>query len=806
MKKGKLLTVNLSLILLLVGCNSTSNSSSTSPSSSSQTSSLPSSSVTSSSTTSSSTSSSESSLPIKDQATISKLVNLVSNGTLNVKEGDKVDVDATITLTFESAVSDEYYQIAVNKTVSDMTWASDKLSCSFTLQASKDEELTIGVIKKNITDDTGDLVTFTQGEHYVIFGITSGNKYKPTYDSDWNEINVYFGIIVDKGYLATEVKLIAGDGYEMDLTSDNGVYKFVSGDLYTGENKINVTVEKAEAHTITYTSLDNIDSTTSILPTTFTGGDSVKFSFIATEGYSITDVEFSHSSNLSIADWSNFELTLPNQDIEVTFTTTKSVKLELESSEHISNVEFYKSVGNFDENDRLPMAGKITSWVPSYSYFYMVCNVDSGYKVYSIEGASQADLATGSNYYNYQTVDGRSIYKVYLYGETKLKVNLATQKTVSLDSSVDSSKISLIFDNDKTTFYPGDDVGFDLLLTDETKTRVNKVSYCYTDLDGSSKEQEITANSYKDHAYNFKMPNADTKIKVEIVDIINATVSYTYTNTTNLLKSVTFKGATTSSKLDSSTNVTSLDTFEEGETVNVEVKLNDVNSKEIKLVIDKTGAEIKLDSTFVKNKFKGSFIVPSGGTNVTISEIDKPVRSISTPSTSNIEFYTSTDEESKVDSVEGLGNLYDGDVFYFIVKDQVEEGQSLDVSVLGDGVKLDVTTVTIGGKTAYKVTVKGNITIEVSKAESVSVTIDSDDFEGEISDILYVYDTGENVTVVDGHIKKGTKFYIDAQDYGMYASKVTINGVITSPSYPDGGFRGFYEATGDIVITLAWEE
>ncbi len=805
MKKGKLLTVNLSLILLLVGCNSTSNSSSSSQSSSSQASSSQSSSpVSSSSSSSASSSSSSSQAPIKDTATISKLVNLVSNGTLNVKEGDKVDIDSKITLTFESAVSDETYQIAVNGTVSDMTWASDKLSCSFTLNASKDEELTIGVIKKNITDDEGYTVKFTQGEHYTIIGITSGNKYNPTYDSDWNYINVYFGIIVDKGYLVSKVVAVDETNYEAELTATDGIYEIHLGDLVEGDNTLKVTVEKAATHTITYTGLDNIDSTTSILPKTFTGGDKVKFSFIATEGYSITDVEFSHSRYLSITDWSNFELTLPNQDIEVTFTTAKSVKLELESSEHISNVEFYKSTGGFDENKRLPMDGKITSWVAStWEYFYMVCNVDSGYKVYSIEGASQADLAKGSNYYNYQTVDGRSIYRVYLYGETKLKVNLATQKTISLDSSVDSSKVSLVFDNDKTTFYPGDDVGFDLLLTDTVKTRVNKVSYCYTDSDGSSKEQEITANSYKDHAYNFKMPNADTKIKVEIVDVINATVSYTST-ATSLLKSVTFKGATTSSQLNST--VTSLDTFEEGETVNVEVRLNDVNSKAIKLVMDKTGAEIKLESTLIKNKFKGSFVVPSGGTNVTISEVDKPVRSITTPSTSNIEFYKSADEDSKVDSAEGLGNLYDGDVFYFIVKDQVEEGQSLDVSVLGDGVKLDVTTVTISGKTAYKVTVKGNITIEVSKAESVSVTIDSDDFEGEISNILYVYGTDENVTVVDGHIKKGTKFYIDAQDYGMYASKVTINGVITKPSYPGGSVKGVYEATGDIVITLAWEE
>lgn len=816
MKKGKLLTVSLSLLLLLVGCDPNSSSTSIGSSSYESSSSSSSSSSSTSASTSSSASSSETSssqesvAPIKDKATISRVVNLVSNGTLNVKEGDKVDLDSTITLTFESAVSDEDYQIAVNKTVSDMTWAEDKLSCSFTLQAYKDEELTIGVIKKNKTDDSGYTVTFTQGEHYVIFGITSGNKYKTGFDKDWNELCVYFGIIVDEGYITTKVEIVPEDDYATTLTSKTGIYEIYPGCLVKGENTINVTVEKAEAHTITYTGLDNIDSTTSILPTTFTGGDSVKFSFIAIEGYSVTDVEFSHLSYISSStDWSNLELVLPNKDIEVTVTTKKAITLEIETNEHISNVEFYESCGSFvydsEGNKSLPMEGKITTWVPSsYSSFYMVCNIDSGYKIYSIEGASDASLASGSNYYNYKTSDGRSIYKVTVKGETKLKANLVTPKIVSLDSSVDTSKASLIFDNDNTTFYPGDDVGFDVLLVNNTNTRVDKVSYCYTDEEGKSIETSISASSSKDHTYNFKMPNADVKIKVEIVDVVKATVSYT-SSASSLLKSVTFTGATSKSKLDSST--TTLATFEEGETVNVEVKLNDLNSKEIKLVIDKTGEEIVLNLTYVKNKYKGSFVVPSGGTNITISEVDKPIRSITTPSTSTIEFYTSTSEDSKVDSKEGLGNLYDGDVFYFIVKDEVEEGKLLDVTVLGDGVKLNVTTATIGNKTAYKVTVKGDITIEVkqSENESVKVTLDGDDFDGDISDILYVYGTTENVEVINGYIQKGTKFYIDAQDYGMYASKVTINGEVVKPTYSDG-LKGMYEASGDVVITLAWEE
>ncbi len=831
MKKGKLLTVSLSLIMLLVGCDTNTSSSTSSTtssstpssiatsSSSSSTSSTPSSSVESSEQSSSSvstdstsissdtTSSIESSVPVKDKAVISRVVNLVSEGTLNVKEGDKVDIDATITLTFETAISDATYEIAVNKTVSDMIWSEDKLSCSFTLSATKDEELTIGVIKKNLTSETGKVITFTQGEHYVIFGITSGCQYQAGLDDQMNEINTYFGIIADDGYIISKVEITPDDDYGTKLTSKTGRYEIYQGCILKGNNTLTVTVEKPEKHKITYTGIDHIDMDKSNLPYEFTGLDKVKFSIVAADGFTVTDVEFDPDIYLGYSvDYSSFEVTLPNKDVTVSITTAKNVAIELESSEHLSNVEFFANTGDVQKNEAgktvIPMANKITSWAPSsYNYFFMVCNVEDGFKIYSIEGADSSSSVTFQKYY-YDTVDGRVVYKIYLKADTKLKVTLVTQKTVSLDSSVDSEKVSLFFDNDANTFYPGDSVGFDTILTDDAKTKVSKVSYCYTDDSGTPVEKVISAStsSYDKHAYNFTMPNGNVTIKVAVVDVVKATVSYTSTAST-LLRKVTFTGASSKTKLDSTT--TTSNSFEVGEEVKIEANLNNISSKSIKFVIVQTGEEIVLTQQVIKTKYKGSFFVPEGGCSITISEVDKTVRTVTTPENSTIEFYTSSDPEDKVET---LGDLYDGDVFYFVVKDEVAEGKFLDVRATCDGELVTLTPVTIGDETGYKVTVNGDVEIKVSQSEGVkfTMTYNGKAFDG--SEFVFDADTNENVVFVNGCIKKGTRFYVSDPDNGRLIGTITIGGETVKGTWDGDIFKYVYEATGDVVIDLIDEE
>ncbi len=809
MKKTKLLVISLASVLMIAGCGEVTNSSSSEENSSAQTSSSASSSSesTSSSSSENTSSSSESSIePVIETATIKKINNFVTDGTLNVSEGDNVELKSTITLTFAEAVTDKMYQIAVNKTIADMSWNADNLSCFYILDAAKDEELTISIIEKNPNSENGYKVTFEQGEHYTVLGIVSGEKYEPIDEwsdeiGEWVTDYVYFAIIVDDGYILAKPILSSPEYGDSSLSpNEQGLYCI---DYLTEDSTLIINVNKATEHTITYTGSENLDATQSNLPTTFMGGDTVTFKFIAKTGYTVTAVSVQpyDYSYYYQKDYSNYTITLPNEDVQIAITTSVAYEISFASTEHLSNVGFYSSADyshNSEGETALELSGEITS-VSNGTRFYVAFNVEDGYKVSEIVGAEVEGLAFGVEAY-YKATDGRYIFNCYMYGETALKAITVTKKTITLDSSADSDEVSLVFDNDNNTFFPGDDVGFDFLLTDEENTRIGTVYYCYTDADGKEVETEIQASRWYDHSYNFTMPDANVTIKVEVIDIVKATVSYTNT-AGNLVKSVSIVGATSGSKLDSTT--TTSDAFEEKETLNISIAAGSDHSKKIKAAIvtaDSTN-EIELTLNTNTGNYTGSVAVPTGGCTIQIFEGEAAtVRTLTVPTGSSIEYYTSTDASSKVTS---LGDIYDMDVFYFVVKDTVAEGYSLSISVEINGQKVSyLSSVTIDGQTAYKVTVSGNVEIIIDQVQAVSLTISGADYDGDGSDILIDFDTRDFLEVNNGMVAYGTRFYLEDYDYGREIETITIGGESVSADYSIDGFHGVYTATGDIVITL----
>ncbi len=801
MKKSKLMVISLASVLMIAGCGEVINSSSSSEESS----------ATSSSSSSSEESSSESSSSVVEAktATVKKINNFVSDATLNVVEGDKVKLDSSITLTFEEAVTDRTFQIAVNKTIADMSWASDNLSCFYTLEnVEENEELTISIVESNPTSEEGYTITFEQGEHYTVLGIVSGAKYAPIDDydeeiGDWVVENVDFAIIVDEGYILSK-PILSVDGIDSTLSkNDLGLYSIGKYDL-TENGTLTINVNEAVEHSITYTGAENLDDTESVMPTTFMGGDTITFKFIAKSGFTVTAVSVQpyDYSYYYQKDYANYTITLPNEDVQIAITTSASYEINFASTEHLSNIGFYSQT-NYSHNSEgqtaLELSGEITS-VANSTRFYVAFNVEDGYKVSEIVGAEVEGLAEGVEAY-YKATDGRYIFNCYLYGNTALKAVTVTKKDVTLDSSVDSDKVSLIFDGDINSFFPGDDVGFDFLLTDTTNTRIGSVYYCYTDANGEEVETQINASAWGSHSYTFTMPDANVTIKAEVIDIVKATLSYTNT-AGDLVKSVKITGATSGSKLTDS--IVTLDTFEENESVNIDITAGSDHSKKVKatLVSADTTTEIALTLNAKTGKYSGSVTLPAGGATIQISEGEAAtVRTLTVPSESSIEYYTSTDASSKVTS---LDDIYDMDVFYFVVKDTPAEGYSLDVKVEIDGQQVSsLTTVTIGGETAYKVTVSGNVEIIIDQVQSVSLSISGADYEGDGSDILMDFDTGENVKVSNGHIAYGTRFYLADWDYGREIETITIGGETARGDYSLDSFNAVYTATGDVVITLS---
>ncbi len=814
MKKSIFSLLTLASLSLLTGCfDSSTSTSKTSTNPTSQTSQktsdskksdTASNSNNSTSSNKTNTNSSDSVIPEPEvkKAVVSKVYNLVSKSTLSVKEGDELDVgDNVITLSFEEAQTGVEYEILVNKTVATMVKSDDNKSFAYTYKASEGESLIIAVILKQATDETGYAITYINGDHYTVLGITSGAKYKAYFDDEnWESYDIVFAVIPDVGYHVKNVKL--GDS-DINSKDNNITYSISESDSFDSDKTLTVEVETVESHTITYvgnTAENGVDVTSSTLPTTFTGYDVVNFKFIALDGYAITDVTFSDDSIYSYDSFSDYNVVLPNADITVTIVTAKKVALRYQANEHIHDVEFYAGI-NYLSSDLASGKDKITDFIPSdRNQFFVIFNCDSDYKPTGIEGSVDG----GANGYNerVKTSDGKYVFRTYLFKDCELVFKLASKKTVSLDTS--STGVSLVFDNDKTQYFQGDSVGFDIIRDDETNTKVGEVTYSFVNTDGQTETTVITPSTGSDHSYNFTMPDADVTIKVTLIQVSKVTLSYTNNASTTYIKSVSFTGANSSANLNNIT--TSSDSFEKGETVNIKITPTDDHSKKLKVTFTDSKAnktEIQLTTDYSFKRYTGSFTLTDAGT-ISIDVGDEAtVRNVTANVCDGIEIEYYNSSKTKVSD---LGSLYDLDVFYFTYKYTSDsDDRTMKYSVTQNGEVYNCSTDTINNEQVFKVLVKGDVVIKVEEdtVETVSLTItgvtELDD------DVLFTADD-DPIDITKGKIEKNSLFYFDGSSCGVTIGTVTIGGVVTKGDYSIGdGFNPYYKATGDVVINIVSE-
>lgn len=812
MKKSIFSLLTLASLSLLTGCfDSSTSTSKTSVNPTSQTSQKTSDSKKSDTTSNSNnstssdktnTNSSDSVIPEPEvkKAVVSKVYNLVSESTLSVKEGDELDVgDNVITLSFKEAQTGVDYEILVNKTVATMVRSDDNKSFSYTYKTSEGENLVIAVILKQATDESGHVITYTNGDHYTVLGITSGSKYKAYFDDEnWENYDVVFAVIPDVGYHVKNVKLGDGDIVSKD---DNITYSISEYD-FDSDKTLTVEVETVESHTITYvgnTAENGVDVTSSTLPTTFKGYDVVNFKFIPLDGYAISDVTFSDDTIYSYDSFSDYNVVLPNADITVTIVTAKKVTLKYQASEHIHDVEFYAGIDYLSSN-LASVKDKITSFVPSdRNQFFVIFNCDNDYKPTGIDGSVEG----GVNGYDegVKTSDGKYIFRTYLLKDCELVFKLASKKTVSLDAS--STGVSLVFDNDKTQYFQGDSVGFDIIRDDETNTKVGEVTYSFVNANGETKTTVITPSTGSGHSYNFTMPDADVTIKVTLIQVSNVTLSYT-NNASAYVKSVSFTGANSSASLNN--NTTSSDSFEKGETVSFKITPTTDHSKKLKVTFtDSKGAktEVALTTDFSFKRYTGSFtLTDAGSISIDIGDA-ATVRTVTANVCDGIEIEYYNSSKTKVTD---LGSLYDLDIFYFTYKYISDsDDRTMKYSVTQNGEVYNCSSVTINNEQAFQVLVKGDVVIKVEEdtVETVSLTItgvtELDD------DVLFTSD-GDPIDITKGKIEKNSLFYFDGVSIGVEAKTVTIGGVVTSADYSIDHLHPYYKATGDVVINIAYEE
>ncbi len=791
MKKPALLILSLSALLTLASCTAVGGDTASSSTSSETSSVIP-------------ESSEESSSEVVKTANVKAVYNSDSYAKLSVKTGDKIPTSGTITYVNSDSKGKNDYQILINKTVADMTMADDGITYTYDYSIEADSDVIIAVTEKTKSVADGYKITFDSDDHYTIFGITSGSTYKAYEVEDGDNLeyyNVSFAVIPDSGYIVDSVSLKAGESAATPLNLyKNEVTIYDYSNTLTADCSILVKTTKGSAHKIEYVDIDgedsNVDTEKSNLPTTFTGGDQVVFSFATKEGYGITNVNFDpYTATALNNDYSYYIVSMPDEDVTVDIYTAEKMTLALTADERITNVGFYGDrdlyeAGGFDVID------PITDYTLGTGTVYVAFNVIGNYMPTGLVdfddwGFNNCSVLGKAN-------DGRYVIGFSCGTVTTLTVTLAIPHTVALDSSCD--KVDIVFENGDDNYLEDDEVEFDVVVKDEyaSSWRVKSVTAVY-----GSTEEEVYQN-YED-LYSFYMPDENVTIKVEMYQPVKTTLSYT-NNGGDYVSSIALEGKVSSSTLDGE-NTTSND-FEEGERVTVTIGAGENHSKKVTAYYvanndaDKTKVAIDLDLSIYDKEYEGDFDLPVGGASVYVEAVDdvEPLN-LTYPSDAGITFYTSTDASSATTSL----TIYPMDTFYYTVDKTVAADERLVVTTYSGTSTTGFSKVTIGDKEAIQVDVEDEdikIVVSVSKTYSfVAKTTDGED----ASNFFYFFDDNWNTyNLENGKILSGVYFRLN-YPYNMNyeIDSITIGGEEGEAIPGQYGGQSYYEVTGDVNVVVS---
>ena len=790
MKKPALLILSLSALLTLASCTAVGGDTASS-STSSETSSVI------------SESGSESSSEEAKKANVKAVYNYDANSKLSVKTGDKIPTTGTITYVNSDSKGKIDYQILINKTIADMKMAEDGITYTYDYSVEADSDVTIAVTKKTKSVDDGYTITFESEDHYTIFGIASGSTYKAyeSTDGSYEYYPVHFAVIPDNGYLIDSVSLKAEGAAATPLNIyKNEVNIYSYSNILTADCSILVNTTKGATHKIEYVDIDGEDSHVDVeksnLPTTFTGGDQVVFSFAAEDGYGITGVSFDpYTATALNNDYSYYIVSMPNADVSVDVYMAQKMALALTADERITNVGFYND-REFDDDDGFDVVDPITDYTLGTGTVYVAFNVIGNYMPTGLAGFTEWGDNSCSTYG--KANDGRYVIGFSCDAVTTLTVELATPHSVTLDSSCD--KVDIVFKGGDGKYLEDDDVEFDVIVKDDyaSSWRVKSVTAVY-----GSTEEELDRN-WED-LYSFSMPGEDVAIKVEMYQPVKANLSYT-NNGGDYVSGVTIEGMVSSSTLDDET-ITS-GTFEEGENVHVTIAAGKNHSKEVTAYYiangdaDKTKVAIDLDLSVYDKEYEGYFSVPVGGASVYIEAVDDvdPL-DLTYPSDAGITFYTSTDASSATSSL----TIYPMDTFYYTVDKTVADDEKLIITTYsGEYSTIGFKKVTIGDKEAIQVDVENeDITILVSVSKMYSFTATTTTGE-DASGFFYFFINYDTYQLENGKILSGVCFRLNYPYNVSYEiESVLIDGEEAEAIPNEYGGYPYYQATGNVVVTVA---
>ncbi len=790
------------------------------------------------------------------KSTVKAVYNSTYGSKLSIGTGDSVDSKGTITFVDSDSKGENNYQILVNKTIADMKMASDGITYTYDYKVDNGADMVVAIVKKTATDDNGHKVTFEQGEHYTIVGITSGGKYSV---SDVSGVN--FAVVPDVGYVVEETSYKGEGKAPVYLSESNGTYSIYSSysATFNCDLVLSVKVKKGSTHKITY-NYDveayeaHMDASSSYMPTSFVGGEQIAFSFKTLSGYGMTNVNVKYVDEDAYMGYSfvspfdesftHYTVQMPDEDIIVDLSNGDAITLSYESNDKVSNVGFYANRDFVD--DGTTVVDPITEYTIGKGSVYVAFNVADGYAptglslapangdssdvssaalfaAYEGDGDDDFDWGDddddfdwgddddgGYDYYDdysvcENTVDGRCVIEFSLDYEAKLIFDLGETSKVDLDSSCD--KLDIEFDGGSNGFLPGDRVDFTAKVKDEYASSwlIKSLTLCYG-------EDEDEIYGY-DGSYSFTMPYEKATIKAELYQPKRVSVSYT-NNAGGLVSSVTLEGDDSGASFGEGTSSSS---FIAGESASLTIETGSDHSKKVKayLVTSEGKEEISLSFASYDGAYNGYIEIPDGGASIEIEAGDS-VDSVplTLPEGVSFSFYTSEDASSKASNFA----VYPYDVFYFTI-DSSEEGKVAVPTVTAtyydeyleedDEMTVNLSTTTIDGKTAYKADlgyvsdVKGvNIDVEFNGTYSFTAkTVDGDDATS-----FMVDDNNQPLDfTAENKVLEGTKFSLGYPYNNFYkVDKVTINGVEDEGESDWNG--SYWYVTGDVVVTVSLKD
>ena len=789
MKKPALLILSLSALTMLASCSPVDGGAS------------------SSTPVESSSDSTTSSEEVIGTSKVKAVYNPISSSTLSVSVGDTVSSKGTITFVDQYSEGKDY-QIFVNKTVATMTKSEDGKTYTYDYKVENNADMIVAITSKTETAEGGHKITFTQGEHYTIFGIDSGAAYSN------EDLAVVFSVIPDSGYAVDSVSFKASGKAAMYLNGSNNVYSIYSNyKAFDSDGVISVDVTKCSTHTITYVGGDadnHFDATKSNLPTAFVGGDQVAFTFYALSGYAVTNVNVMYrlegdeydryASTISQSkDYSSYVAIMPDADVTVDITTYATMALSLTNKERISNVGFYLD-RDWDEDGNVTMTCPVTEAPLSGGSVYAAFAVESGYAPTGLVGFDSWDAYTCG-----RAADGRYII-LFSVSDPETVLTVALEETNSVTIDGDWSKVDYSFKDGNTNGYlPNDTVYVNASVKEEyaSEWSIKSIKVCYTDEYGDEEDDA----SYYDGQYTFSMVDGDVKLKVELYQPVKATMFYA-NKAGDLISGVSITGKTTEATLDDDNTVSS--DFIEGEKVEISLPVGDDHSKSLKVSVIPASSSAEPESVYLSIRdraYQGSFTVPEGGAVIAVEAIDdKTPLTVNYPDDGSVSFYKNADATSPLTSL----TAYSNDVLYFTVDTTLGTDEVVIPSAVYDDdgyeTELTVENVKIGDKdgfmvdlaNAYSTATVFTIDYEVKKTYSFSAkTADGDDASVFFQDT----DKYQALTFYNGKVAEGTNFTIGSPYSSFYKiEKVTIDGV--EAEGVDTWNGTYYTVTGNVVVTV----